>query len=220
MIVKKFKKFLKENILEDSFNNFVEQSITSPIIDKDKATQFLSNPEYLYSGEVYRLLWVPNQEISNQENFKNIARFISSHYLNDPNSYKFFYKTEDEVVASKLYAKNVEDKTGIIFTLNAKDAIDFSKYTGNNDSVKERLTTAAPVLYFEPLNIDTIFGKLSYDQYTQTGWVLDTNETNDSEDTKEIKDKKDHEIKLNKEKPVSGISKGKKHSLYPHSKES
>lgn len=220
-MIKSFKKYLKENILEDTFNSFVEESFSGGQIDKNKAKVFLNEPDYLYNGDSYRVIWAPTQDIINQKTFKNIARYISNKFLNDPNVYKFFYKTPEDAFASKIYVKNTEEKTGIIFLVEAKNAIDLSKYTGDQDAIKERVEAISPILYFEPLNINTIYGKIVYDQYTDDGWVLYTDEEKDMDSEKEeLKNKEDNEVKPEDtekdNKPKSGISNGTKHSKFPH----
>lgn len=225
-MIKRFKKFLKENVMEDSFNAFVEESFSGGQIDKNKAKVFIDEPDYQYNGDSYRVIWAPAQDIINQKTFKNIARYISNKFLNDPNNYKFFYKTAEDAFASKIYVKNTEDKTGIIFMVEAKNAIDISKYTGDNDAVKERVEASNPILYFEPLNINTIYGKIIYDQYTDEGWQLITNdEENNDQEKEELKNKEDDEVKPEEKeteketenKPTSGISNGQKRSKFPHS---
>lgn len=224
-MIKSFKKYLKENVLEDTFNAFVEESFGTDKIDTDKASQFELDPDFTYTGEVYRLLWIPDSEIANQNSFKNIARHISNKYLNDPKSLKFFYKSVDDAYNSKVYALNTENKTGIIFHINTKNSLDLSKYTGNMENIKERINNTNPVLDFEPMTIDNIDAKLIYDQYSDEGWVLYTSDTkDDNNDLKdnETEEKTDDELKndveQNKDKPTSGISNGQKHSKYPHSK--
>ena len=225
-MIKSFKKYLKENVLEDTFNAFVEESFSGGQIDKNKAKVFLDEPDYLYNGDSYRVIWASTQDIINQKTFKNIARFVSNKFLNDPNVYKFFYKTPEDAFASKIYVKNTEDKTGVIFLVEAKNAIDLSKYTGDNESIKERIESSNPILYFEPLNINAIYGKIVYDQYTDDGWELVTDQENNDQEKEELKNKDDDEVKPentekekdndNKNKPTSGISNGTKRSKFPH----
>lgn len=222
-MIKSFKKYLKENVQQDSFNAFVEESFGNTQIDTDKASQFELDPDFTYQGEVYRLLWIPDSEITNQNTFRNIARHISNKYLNDPKSLKFFYKSIDDAYKAKIYALNTENKTGIIFHIDTKNGLDLTKYTGTMENIKERITNTNPVLDFEPMTIDSIDAKLVYDQYSDEGWVLyttDNSDKNDLEDDK-TRDKSEEELKTdvkqNKDKPSSGISNGKKHSKFPHS---
>jgi hypothetical protein len=227
--VKSFRKFINEDVMRDTFNAFVEECFGGGQINHDKAQRFITETDYTFNGDIFRVIWAPTQDVVNQKTFKNIARYVSNKFLNDPNLYKFFYKTPEGAFASKVYVKNTEDKTGVIFQVPAKNAIDLSKYDGQNEAVKERVESTNPILFFEPLNINTIYGKIVYDQYTDEGWTLITDETNE-EEPDENKNKDDDEVKPEvkpeekKEdagqekgnKVTSGVSNGTKHSKFPH----
>ena len=107
-----------------------------------------------------------------QDLFYQIPKF------GETNSHEYLVKTSGEYIGittptsetiqalideiNTLRQENLQLQTQQISTSlqDAKNAIDLSKYTGGNEAVRERIDASHPMLYFEPLNINTIFGKI------------------------------------------------------------
>jgi hypothetical protein len=181
-IVKYFKSFLNESADKSYFNTFVNNVISTHKVDMNKAAALITNDQYTYRGLIYRVQWCPVAEILNLQDADNVPdRKAIADYLAQKiaiNAYILYCKSLDGVNNQIKYpgvVKNLtEDKIGVVYSVDTKAAIDFTKYEPR-DEISKRLTKTQEVLsmsFAEMMikNIDALY----YMSADKTGWTFET----------------------------------------------
>jgi hypothetical protein len=199
--MKRFKRYLKEQVNQEEFDSFTENIIKENRVDPNKAKYFVTDGQFDYkSPAIYRVEFFPEAVIMNlaeqdgTPNRRMITQYLvkakkknkdgTARSVINPDEYKLYSKSlaglDAQIKTPGLFSIVSADETGkevvgigVVFSVVARAALDLSgKYSKTEGETYDRLKRTQEVIAYDDLTIKNI-DALYY--MADNGWFMETN---------------------------------------------